>query len=556
MSIAKFPIDLSCLTEEELSQFRDDPSTLYDGDEDVALYLRYSSTGQSDQSIEGQLRDCRAYCKANHYRIVAIYVDRAHTARKDLEKRVHLMEMIADSAKQHWSYVVVWKLDRFARNRNDSAIMKMRLRKNGVKVLSATENLTDSPESIILESVLEGMAEFFSAELSQKVTRGMRESALKCRSVGGHVPLGYKIEDHKLVVDPDTAHIVQEAFHLYANGETVADICRKFNSAGYKTAKNAAFNRNSFKAMFRNERYIGVYTYKDIRIEGGVPAIIDKDLFETVGRRLSKSAEAPARGKAKVDYLLSGKLFCGHCGASMNGESGAGRSGTVYHYYSCYTKKRRLGCEKRPLRKDYIEKIVAEDAYNLLTDEVIDEIADMAIQQSDQDLKDNTRIPQLTVQKQEIEQGIKNISAAIEKGIASETLMNRLVDLERDLKKVNRQLKDEEKYIYRIDRDQIVFWLSQFKFGDINNEDFRRHLIDLLINSVTVWDEPDGYKITTAYNLTSCKTKTYRVDNNSVGVKEEMFDFGEPCRTRKKSCNHIGYRISFLLSGQVFPYGA
>lgn len=540
MNNDKFPLDLSCLTDEEISQFKQDPSTLYEGEQDVALYLRYSSTGQSDQSIEGQLRDCRAYCKTNHYRIVAIYIDRATTARKDVEKRIHLMEMIADSAKQRWEYVIVWKLDRFARNRNDSAVMKMRLRKNGVKVLSATENLTDSPESIILESVLEGMAEFFSAELSQKVTRGMRESALKCRSVGGHIPLGYKIEDHKLVVDPDTAHIVQEAFQLYANGETVADICRKFNSAGYKTAKNAAFNRNSFKAMFRNERYIGVYTYKDIRIEGGVPAIIDKDLFETVGRRLSKNAEAPARGKAKVDYLLSGKLFCGHCGASMNGESGIGRKGITYHYYSCYTKKRRLGCDKRPLKKDYIERIVAEDAYNLLTDELIDEIADMAIRQSEQDLKDNTHIPQLTIQLHEIEQSIENITSAIEKGIASETLMNRLVQLEREKKQVARKIKEEEKFIYRIDRDQIVFWLSQFKYGDIENEDFRRHLIDLFINSVTVWDEPDGYKITTAYNLTSCKTKTFRVEKNPAAEEATGFDFGESECTKKDQTFQFG----------------
>ena len=546
MTSDKFPLDLSCLTDEEISQFRQDPSTLYEGEQDVALYLRYSSTGQSDQSIEGQLRDCRAYCKANHYRIAAIYIDRATTARKDVEKRIHLMEMIADSAKQRWEYVIVWKLDRSARNRNDSAVMKMRLRKNGVKVLSATENLTDSPESIILESVLEGMAEFFSAELSQKVTRGMRESALKCHSVGGHVPLGYKIEDHKLTIDPDTAHIVQEAFQLYANGETVADICRKFNSAGYKTAKGVAFNRNSFKSMFRNERYIGVYTYKDIRIEGGVPAIIDKELFETVQRRLSKNAQAPARGKAKVDYLLSGKLFCGHCGASMNGESGIGRRGATYHYYSCYTKKRRLGCDKRPLKKDYIERIVAEDAYNLLTDELIDEIADMAIQQSEQDLKDNTHIPQLTVQLHEVEQSIDNITAAIEKGIASETLMNRLVQLEREKKQIVRKIKEEEKFIYRIDRDQIVFWLSQFKYGDIENEDFRRHLIDLLINSVTVWDEPDGYKITTAYNLTSCKTKTFRVEKNPAAEEATGFGFeGSECTIERIS-------EPFIVWGTVF----
>lgn len=548
MNNDKFPLDLSCLTDEEISQFRQDPSTLYEGEQDVALYLRYSSTGQSDQSIEGQLRDCRAYCKTNHYRIVAIYIDRATTARKDVEKRIHLVEMIADSAKQRWEYVIVWKLDRFARNRNDSAVMKMRLRKNGVKVLSATENLTDSPESIILEAVLEGMAEFFSAELSQKVTRGMRESALKCHSVGGHIPLGYKIEDHKLVIDPNTAHIVQEAFQLYANGETVADICRKFNSAGYKTAKEVAFNRNSFKSMFRNEKYIGTYSYKDIRIEGGVPAIVDKELFETVQRRLSKNAEAPARGKAKVDYLLSGKLFCGHCGASMNGESGIGRKGITYHYYSCYTKKRRLGCDKRPLKKDYIERIVAEDAYSLLTDELIDEIADMAIQQSEQDLKDNTHIPQLTIQLHEIEQSIENITSAIEKGIASETLMNRLVQLEREKKQVARKIKEEEKFIYRIDRDQIAFWLSQFKYGDIENEDFRRHLIDLFINSVTVWDEPDGYKITTAYNLTSCKTKTFRVKKNPATEEATGFDFGESeCAMSEQSplCSDI-----FLFSEQ------
>ena len=546
MKRKKFPIDLSMLTEEEIDQFREDSTTLYEGAVDVSLYLRFSSERQKEQSIEGQLRDCISYCKRKGYRIVAIYVDRATTARKDVEKRVYFQQMISDSVHREWQYVIVWKLDRFSRNREDSAVFKMRLRKNGVKVESATENISKNPEGIILEAVLEGIAEYYSADLSQKITRGMRESALKCQCVGGHIPLGYKIEDHKLVVDPETAHIVQEAFQLYANGETVAEICRMFNAKGYRTAKGVEFNRNSFKSMFRNERYIGVYTYRDIRIEDGVPAIIDKDLFETVSRRLSKNAEAPARGKAKVDYLLSGKLFCGHCGASMNGESGIGRKGITYHYYSCYTKKRRLGCDKRPLKKEYIERIVAEDAYNLLTDELIDEIADMAIQQSEQDLKDNTHIPQLTIQLHEIDQSIENITAAIEKGIASETLMNRLVQLEREKKQVARKIKEEEKFIYRIDRDQIVFWLSQFKYGDIENEDFRRHLIELLINSVAVGDEPDGYKITTAYNLTSCKTKTFRVEKNPAAEEATGFDFGE------SECTIERISEPFIVWGTVF----
>ena len=543
----KFPIDLSMLTEEEINQFREDPSTLFQGDTDVCLYLRFSSERQKEQSIEGQLRDCIAYCKRKNYRIVAIYVDRATTARKDVEKRVHFQEMITASVHQTWKLVVVWKLDRFARNREDSAVFKMRLRKNGVKVESATEGISKNPEGIILEAVLEGIAEYYSADLSQKITRGMRESALKCHSIGGHVPLGYKIEDHKLVINPDTAHIVQEAFELYANGETVADICRMFNAKGYRTAKGAEFNRNSFKSMFRNRRYIGVYRYKDFEKEGGVPPIIDKDLFETVQKRLSANAEAPARGKAKVDYLLSGKLFCGHCGASMNGESGAGRHGKVYHYYSCYTKKRKLGCDKRPLKKDYIEGIVARDALNLLTDQLIDEIADMAIRQSEQDLINDTHIPQLTAQLSEVEKSITNITAAIEKGIASETLMNRLVQLEHEKKTLNKEIKAEEKFVYRIDRDQIVFWLSQFKYGNIEDEDFRRRLIDLLVNSVTVWDEPDGYKITTAYNLTSCKAKTFRVEKNPAAEEATGFDFGESeCTIERISEPYIVWGTVFV----------
>ncbi len=511
----KFPIDLSMLTEEEIDQFRQDPSTLFEGDTDVSLYLRFSSERQREQSIEGQLRDCRSFCKVNRYRIAAIYVDRATTARKDVEKRIHFQEMIRDSEKKPWKYVVVWKLDRFARNRTDSALFKFRLRKNGVRVISATEAISEKPEGIILEAVLEGMAEFYSADLSQKITRGMRESALKCHSIGGHVPLGYKIEDHKLVVDPNTAHIVQEAFQLYANGETVAEICRMFNTKGYRTAKGAEFNRNSFKSMFRNERYIGVYTYRDIRIEGGVPAIIDKELFETVSRRLSVNAEAPARGKAKVDYLLAGKLFCGHCGGSMNGESGTSKTGAIHNYYTCYSRKRHHSCDKRPLKKEWIEQVVAQDAMELMTDEVIEELADMAMAQTDQDLKENTRIPELTERKKEIESGIANITKAIEKGIASDSLMERLVELEKDKKKILRLLEEEEKYVCRIDREQIIFWLEKFKGGNLEDEGFRRIIIDLIVNSVTVWDEPDGFRITTAYNLTSCKNKTYRVSPSS-----------------------------------------
>ena len=251
----KHQIDLSDLTPSEQAQFTENPDVLTTGDTSVALYLRYSSDRQTEQSIEGQLRDLISYCKLHAYKVYNVYVDRAVSATKNIEKRTRFLDMIADSDKHQWKYVLVWKLDRFARNRNDSAIYKMRLKKNGVRVLSATENISENPEGIILESVLEGMAEFYSAELSQKITRGMRESARKAQSLGGQLPLGYKTVNKQFVVDPDTAPIVKLAFELYADGWSVADICREFNTRGYRSSKGSLFNCNSFKVLLRNKKY-------------------------------------------------------------------------------------------------------------------------------------------------------------------------------------------------------------------------------------------------------------------------------------------------------------
>ena len=519
------PVDLSCLTGAEVKLLDGDASPLYTGDIPVALYLRYSSAAQSEQSIEGQLRDCCTYCQINGYRIAAVYVDRASTASKDLAKRVNLLKLVDDSKNQRWEYVIVWKLDRFAHNRNDSAVLKMKLRKNGVRVLSATEHLTDSPESIILESVLEGMAEFFSAELSQKVTRGMRESALKCQSTGGQIPLGYKVEARRLVPDPDTVPLVKEAFERYASGESIADICRTFNRRGYRTTRGCEFNRSSFKSMFRNERYIGVYTYKDIRIDGGVPAIIDRDLFDRVQSKLQKSSLAPGRNKAKVNYLLSGKLYCGHCGAAMNGESGTSRSGKTYYYYTCRTHKQRGNCDKRPIRKDYIEQIVVREAYALLSGDVFYELVNTAIDQNQKELADTSRIPALTSRLKSADASIENIVKAIETGIASDALLNRLAQLEQEKKSLQSAIEAERENDIVLDRVTIENYLNQFRHGSIDDPDFQRNLIDLLINSVTVWDEPDGYRVSIAYNLTDKPSATVSLPRSTEDQSGDMFGF-------------------------------
>ena len=487
---------------------------MYEEVKTACLYVRYSSTNQTEQSIEGQLRVCKDFCKRHDIRVVEIYADRATSASKDIEKRVNFLKMIKDSEKSLFDAVVVYKLDRFARSRYDSANYKYRLKRNGVQVISATENISNDPEGIILESVLEGMAEFYSAELSQKINRGMRESAYKHNSIGGSIPLGYKTVNKKLVIDEETAPIIREAFEMYAEGRSVADICRTFNARGYKTAKGARFGKCSFSKIFHNERYIGVYQYHDYRAENAIPAIIDKKLYEQVQARMKATGKAPGRAKAKQVYLLSGKLHCGHCGSKIN----ASCNSNGYSYYDCYGKKNlHKECTKRTLRKEFIERIVAQDAMSLLTEKTIEEISTIAIQTNIHEVETTTDVPVIRSRLHETRLSLDNITKAIESGSAPETLVKRMVELEKEKKILEGELKKEEKGVVYLDKEQVVYWLSQFKDGDIEDEDFRRLLIDLFVNSVTVWDEPDDYvKITMAYNLTSLHKKTYRLPKNGT----------------------------------------
>jgi len=480
----------------------------------ACLYLRYSSANQTEQSIEGQRRVCQEFCKRHNIRITQIYIDRATSASKNIEKRVQFLKMIKDSEKDLFDAVIVYKLDRFARSRYDSANYKYRLKRNGVQLVSATENISNDPEGIILESVLEGMAEFYSAELSQKINRGLRESAYKHNSIGGSIPLGYKSVNKKLVIDPETAPIVKEAFERYADGETVADICRLFNSRGYKTSKGTAFGKSSFTKIFRNEKYIGVYKFHDYRAEGVIPPIIDRGLWDRVQLRAGKIKNAPARNKAKHIFLLSGKLFCGHCGSHMNANSNS----TGYLYYSCYGKKNlHVTCNKKNLRKEFIERVVAQDALSMLTDEYIEKIATIACDRNKQEIDSGSPIPAIRDKIHQTDLSLANLLKAIESGSAPDILVKRISELENEKTALQSQIKKEELDVVYLDKSQVVYWLESFRDGSLEDEEFCRKLIDLFVNSVTVWDEEDGkYKITIAYNLSSLPTKTYRLEKDGT----------------------------------------
>jgi len=273
------------------------------------------------------------FAERNGINIVGSYIDRELSAKTD--NRPEFQRIIKDSYKQLFGMIIVWKLDRFARNRYDSAHYKMLLKKNGVKVVSAKETIAEGSEGILLESLLEGMAEYYSAELSEKVLRGLKENALKCKVNGGQCAFGYKVIEQKIYKDETTALIVEEIFTSYAEGKGIKQIVDMLNGRGVRTKYDRPMSINIVQYMLSNRKYIGEYKFRDVVVPNGAPAIVSEELFERVQESLRKNKKAPARHKAEDDYLLTTKLFCGKCGAYMIGESGTSRTMEVHRYYKC-----------------------------------------------------------------------------------------------------------------------------------------------------------------------------------------------------------------------------
>ena len=427
----------------------------------VVIYARFSSHSQTEQSIEGQLKECYAYAQRNDYTVVGEYIDRALSGTTD--HRPEFQKMIADSSKKTFQGVLVYQLDRFARNRYDSATYKSKLKKNGVRVLSARENISDDASGVLMEAVLEGMAEYYSVELAQKIKRGMDINAEKCLSTGGNLALGFKTEDKRIVIDPLTAPIVVKIFEN-------------------------EFNKNSINRILRNKRYIGVYTYRDKEIPDGLPRIVDEDLFWEAQRIMEKNKKAPARAKAKVDYLLTTKLFCGHCKAAMTGISGTSKTERKYHYYQCVTNRRDKSCDKKTVGKEYIEDLVVNRLRDFLTPDNISTIAREVVDLCERESNNgNTR--RLKKLLAENEQATENLLKALESGQAVDIIADRIAQKKKEHEKLSLQLLVETSQHPTPSVKEIRFFLNQFRKGDINDPKYRQGLVDMLVNKIYLYDD-------------------------------------------------------------------
>ena len=452
----------------------------------AVIYARYSSDSQREESIEGQLRECKEYARQNNITILGEYIDRALSAKTD--NRPEFQRMIKDSYTKIFDTVLVWKLDRFARNRYDSAHYKNILKKNGVKVISAKETLGDGAESIILESMLEGYAEYYSVELAEKINRGLTENALKGKINGGTVTLGYKLtKDQTFVIDEELAPFVKEAFMRYADGETMVDITKDFIIRGFRTRYGNDVTKNVLQRMFRNRRYLGEYRYRDIVHKNAFPALVSEELFNRVQERLKKNKTAPARNKAVVDYILTTKLKCGKCGRLMAGESGTSRQSITYYYYKCSSAKRRLGCNKKSVKKDWIENLVIRYIMKVVFDDVlIEKIANNILNLLS---TESSKIPELSARLKEINRGIDNILNAIQQGIFTPSTKQRLEELEELKKDIETAIACEKLQRPEITKPNIIHFITKFRDTNIDDLNSKKRLIDSFVNSIYLYDD-------------------------------------------------------------------
>lgn len=320
----------------------------------AVIYARYSSDMQRSESIAAQIRFIREFAKNNNIIIVSEYIDEAQSAKRD--DREAFQQMMKDSKSAEWQIVLVHKLDRFARNRFDSATYRIHLRKNRKYLISAVEQFDDSPESAMLEAVIEAMSEYYSKNLAREVMKGLTENALKGKNCGGTPPLGYDLDEHKFYkINAFEAQGVKLIFKLFLDGKTYSEIISILNAAGYRTKCNRLFSRNSLYEILRNEKYKGIFVYNKtqsrdeitgkrsghryksedevIRINGVVPQLISPEDWDVAQSILDNRKKAYGNN-AKETYLLSGKIKCGKCGGSYVGRRVFNSCGVKYIYYA------------------------------------------------------------------------------------------------------------------------------------------------------------------------------------------------------------------------------
>ena len=518
----------------------------------VALYARFSSDNQRTESIDAQIRAMRKYCQQNHWKIVAEYKDEAKSATTD--KRPEFQKMIEDSGKNLFDIVLVHKLDRFSRNRYDSAIYKSKLKKNNVSIASVLERIDDSPESVMMEAMLEGMAEYYSKNLSREVMKGMNETALQCKHTGGCTPFGYCLdENRKLKIIPEEAKAVKMIFEMFANGYGYTAIIKELNKQGFKTRRGSEFGKNSLFEILRNEKYTGTFVFnkvdskdcngrrngnrlksddKVIRIENGCPQIISKELFDSVQKRKEDNKRNAGQYHSREFYIMTGKIFCGVCGKRMQGNLRfSGRNKSRLATYRCNTL--RIHCNNKEVNKDYLDEYIVKLIVNkILNTKALKSAVNKLnkyINTYNAEYEDNSTI--LKNEFSEICESLENITKAIEKGIINDSIITRASELEERKTQLEIQLSEMHQYD-EMQYDDFEYLLKEYKNLESGTEEYRTFL-QQFINKIIVYPYELEIELNTGLSIANDLKEIVTIRRG------ELYGMFESRVTEKKNLRYI-----------------
>lgn len=484
----------------------------------AAIYARYSAgPRQTDLSIEGQEKACRKYIEEKGYRRGPVYADRHISGKTD--KRPEFQKMIDDARAGLFDVLVVYSLDRFSRDVYDTAIYKRELKLAGVTVESASENIPEGPEGLLMERILEGLAMYYLAELSKKIQRGMTTKAEKGLAVGGPTPFGYKVEDGRYVPDEPKAEAVKEIYQMYSSGSTFTECSRRLRDLGFSSQQGNPFSTTAIKRILSNRKYLGYYTYNGIEIEGGMPKIIDEEIFEMVQEKLKQGKKHRPKG----EFALTGKLICGKCGTYMTGTSGTGRNGVRY-YYKCKTK------DRKNVPRDWIEETVARQIMEIFSDpQELAGLAEKLFALQEEKIATQDEYGPQRAALQESERKIGNIIAHIAENGSSPALTTKLQDLEETRDRLRDEISRAKPF--RLSEDEIKAALSKCLDLTIMSP---QDLIRAFVHKVVLYDD----RILIEFNLT---------DGEELKTAELLrFDQTDECST----INAFGRTIS-LYKGRI-----
>ena len=501
----------------------------------AVIYARYSSHNQREASLEQQIAECKQYAERNGYKIIEVYQDAAISGRTD--DRPAFKRMMHDAKKEQFDFIISWKSNRIGRNMHQTLANMAKLSEYGVECLYVEEDFDNTASGRFALRNMMNVNQFYSENMAEDITRGLLDNAQKCM-VNGRLPYGYKKgEDGKYAIDEPKAAIVRQVFERIRSGWTIADIKDDLNARGIKTRDGNPWRFSSFDKMLQNEQYTGIYKYSGVRIEGGIPVIIEKDAFEEVQKILREKKRPRGKQRENADYLLTGKCFCGMCGAPMGALAGTSRNGTKHCYYACNTRRYEHTCDKQHVPKEELELKVAESIREELHREgVIDGIVEN-YEKVQELAKEESKVNSLQADLDAVNKSLDNIMKAVEAGLFNEVTKARMDELIETRKDIEEAMRLEKAAIDIATPEEVRNWLERLRDGDIEKPEYIKELIRVFVKAVYVYDD----KLTIQYHYGAEVTVKL-----PYGGKGEVFANSSPISTKTPEISSISGVFSFV----------